>query len=617
MRINLRGGVWKNSEDEVLKAAVMKYGLNNWARVASLLSRKTARQCKARWYEWIDPAVKKAEWTLEEEERLLHLAKVFPSQWRTIAPLVGRTAHQCLQHYEKLLDIAQGRGGEMADDDPRKLRPGDIDPAPETKPSRADAVDMDEDELEMLAEARARLANTRGKKAKRKAREKQMEAAKRLAQLQKKRELKAAGIGVSYGSGKKNKGDMHDHAVDIAFEKKPLKGPFNTIEENPQFTQVQKNVSLQKVEGIRRDAERKRLEDQDRRRLKKLKEDHLPEALKIIEEMNNPIKRKKYTALNLPEPELAEEDVLDIVKIGRKGGQFDASLNLAVDPTGQEQKNKAVLNSGQTSTKQQLIESATLGNTSFMTEDLGLKKEIAVANEKKRQREWEEIQSTAVRKKMPRPVFIDQTVFRSVIASDDTQIKNAEEKLMSEMKALVYHDVQVHAPVKNMITMSLDTSVQPLINDITRRELDEASKLIQSTCCLVLQHGKKAGIIPENEDEIDLDSFLIILQDIEKKDMDKAAESDVMKAIKLRHEADIKRLRRYEKSYEKLTKGYTGILEGLANERSQLVNDIVERQRNLEALHSISQQEEAGMVVRMNVYNEEVELNNRHHDLLH
>ena len=46
----------------------------------------------------------------------------------------------------------------------RKLRPGEIDPHPETKPARPDPMDMDEDEQEMLAEARARLANTRGKK---------------------------------------------------------------------------------------------------------------------------------------------------------------------------------------------------------------------------------------------------------------------------------------------------------------------------------------------------------------------------------------------------------------------------------------------------------------------
>lgn len=48
----------------------------------------------------------------------------------------------------------------------------------------------------MLSEARARLANTQGKKAKRKAREKQLEEARRLAALQKRRELSAAGISV-------------------------------------------------------------------------------------------------------------------------------------------------------------------------------------------------------------------------------------------------------------------------------------------------------------------------------------------------------------------------------------------------------------------------------------
>ena len=130
-----------------------------------------------------------------------------------LAPLVGRTAIQCLEHYEKLLDAAQDKvsvvGFSIHDiettrihhqegydprEDPRRLRPGEIDPNPETKPARPDPVDMDEDEKEMLSEARARLANTRGKKAKRKAREKQLEEARRLTDLQKKRELKAAGI---------------------------------------------------------------------------------------------------------------------------------------------------------------------------------------------------------------------------------------------------------------------------------------------------------------------------------------------------------------------------------------------------------------------------------------
>lgn len=101
MRIMIKGGVWKNTEDEILKAAVMKYGKNQWARISSLLVRKSAKQCKARWYEWLDPSIKKTEWTREEDEKLLHLAKLLPTQWRTIAPIVGRTPAQCLEVRKK------------------------------------------------------------------------------------------------------------------------------------------------------------------------------------------------------------------------------------------------------------------------------------------------------------------------------------------------------------------------------------------------------------------------------------------------------------------------------------------------------------------------------------
>ena len=137
----------------------------------------------------MDPSIKKIEWSREEDERLLHLAKLMPTQWRTIAPIVGRTANQCIERYQKLLDEAEQReasslslagpeGGETqapSADDVRRLRPGEVDPDPETKPAKPDTIDMDEDEKEMLSEARARLANTQGKKAKRKARERQQE----------------------------------------------------------------------------------------------------------------------------------------------------------------------------------------------------------------------------------------------------------------------------------------------------------------------------------------------------------------------------------------------------------------------------------------------------------
>lgn len=69
----------------------------------------------------------------------------------------------------------------------------------------------------------------RGKKAKRKAREKQMEEARRLAQLQKKRELKAAGI--ELGERRKNARAVN-YNKEVPFEQKPTTGFFDTAEED-------------------------------------------------------------------------------------------------------------------------------------------------------------------------------------------------------------------------------------------------------------------------------------------------------------------------------------------------------------------------------------------------
>ena len=330
----VKGGVWTNIEDEILKAAVSKYGLNQWARVSSLLARKTAKQCKARWTEWIDPSIRKIEWSREEDEKLLHLAKLMPTQWRTIAPIVGRTATQCLERYQKLLDEAEAReasefglagpdGGETqapSADDVRKLRPGELDPDPESKPARPDTIDLDEDEKEMLSEARARLANTQGKKAKRKARERQLEESRRLAVLQKRRELKASGINVKVTT--KKKGQM-DYNADIPFEKAPAPGFFDTQEEmaaneheremfDPRKQQL---ANKRKGDG----------QDQNEQQSKRRKDDggaaghaaHLKTAQQ--QRLREAEQSSKRRGLVLPAPQVSEGELEDIVKMGMSG----------------------------------------------------------------------------------------------------------------------------------------------------------------------------------------------------------------------------------------------------------------------------------------------------------
>ncbi|KAL5701909.1 Cell cycle serine/threonine-protein kinase cdc5/MSD2 [Ranunculus cassubicifolius] len=314
MRIMIKGGVWKNTEDEILKAAVMKYGKNQWARISSLLVRKSAKQCKARWYEWLDPSIKKTEWTREEDEKLLHLAKLMPTQWRTIAPIVGRTPSQCLERYEKLLDAACVKDENYEpNDDPRKLRPGEIDPNPESKPARPDPVDMDEDEKEMLSEARARLANTRGKKAKRKAREKQLEEARRLASLQKRRELKAAGID---NRQRKRKRKGIDYNAEIPFEKKPPPGFFDIAEEDTHVVQPRFPTTIEELEGKRRVDVEAQLRKQDIARNKIAQRQDAPSSILQVNKLNDPESVRKRSKLMLPPPQITDHELEEIAKIG-------------------------------------------------------------------------------------------------------------------------------------------------------------------------------------------------------------------------------------------------------------------------------------------------------------
>ncbi|KAF8251161.1 hypothetical protein K440DRAFT_615725 [Wilcoxina mikolae CBS 423.85] len=331
----VKGGVWTNVEDEILKASVSKYGLNQWQRVSSLLARKSAKQSKARWSEWLDPSIRKVEWSRDEDEKLLHLAKLMPTQWRTIASIVGRTATQCLDRYNALLDEAEARDnqdlglagpGDEASapsaDDIRKFRPGETDPDPETKPARPDAVDMDEDEKEMLSEARARLANTQGKKAKRKARERQLEDSRRLALLQKRRELKHAGINIKLTN--RRKGEM-DYNADIPFEKAPALGFYDTSEEALRNERQREGIDPRKALS-----HKKRQSDQDdngggkRRKGDKEKGGSAAVAAQVakagqLQKIREAEQLSKRRALNLPAPQVSEAELEEIVKMGMVG----------------------------------------------------------------------------------------------------------------------------------------------------------------------------------------------------------------------------------------------------------------------------------------------------------
>jgi pre-mRNA-splicing factor CDC5/CEF1 len=240
-----------------------------------------------------------------------------PTQWRTIAPIVGRTPSQCLECYEKLLDAACAKDENYEpNDDPRKLRPGEIDPNPESKPARPDPVDMNEDVKEMLSESSARLANTRGKKAKRKAREKQLEEARRLVSLQKMRELKAAGIDNRH---KKRKRKGIDYNAEIPFEKRPPLGFYDTVGEDRPLEHVQFPTTIEELKGKRRVDVEAQLRKEDIARNKILQRQDAPAAAMQANKLNDPEAVTRRSKLMLPPPQISDHELEEIAKMGNAG----------------------------------------------------------------------------------------------------------------------------------------------------------------------------------------------------------------------------------------------------------------------------------------------------------
>ena len=161
----------------------------------------------------------------------------------------------------------------------------------------------------MLSEARARLANTRGKKAKRKAREKQLGEAKRLASLQKRRELKAAGIEMQRGMRKRK---FIDYAKEIPFQRVAPAGFYDVTDERAaQNAAAQRErdtdfeaVRMERVEEKRRDEEDKHEEKKDRKKLKKMMDQNLPQAVLTVSRLNDADPSRRRHDLALPAPQV-------------------------------------------------------------------------------------------------------------------------------------------------------------------------------------------------------------------------------------------------------------------------------------------------------------------------
>ncbi|CCK72282.1 Cef1p KNAG_0J02010 [Huiozyma naganishii CBS 8797] len=234
--VYVKGGAWSNLEDQILTAAVQKYGPHQWSKIASLLQKKSARQCDIRWNEYLKPSLNLSEFSRAEDRMLLDLARRLPNQWRTIAEKLGRTAQSSIERYNALMAEPQDLGPEGAlnrvQATPLDFKVGDLNPVADTQAAIPDKDDLDDDERAMLAEAKARLLSTQGKKATRKVKERLLEESKQIAKLQHDRELKQAGRAAKIKQGKKKRYATEiDYNADIPYQQNPLPGIYDIREE--------------------------------------------------------------------------------------------------------------------------------------------------------------------------------------------------------------------------------------------------------------------------------------------------------------------------------------------------------------------------------------------------
>ncbi|KAK4760450.1 hypothetical protein SAY87_005343 [Trapa incisa] len=83
---------WTPQEDDVLREQARVHGTDNWSIIASKFMGKTTRQCRRRWYTYLNSDFKKGGWSPEEDLLLCEAQKIFGNRWTEIAKVVtGRT----------------------------------------------------------------------------------------------------------------------------------------------------------------------------------------------------------------------------------------------------------------------------------------------------------------------------------------------------------------------------------------------------------------------------------------------------------------------------------------------------------------------------------------------
>lgn len=100
-----KGSRWTEAQDEALRQAVEKYGQRNWKSIAEEVEGRNHAQCLQRWNKVLKPGLVKGHWSYEEDSILERMVLQGCHSWSEVsAHIPGRTAKQCRERWRNHLD---------------------------------------------------------------------------------------------------------------------------------------------------------------------------------------------------------------------------------------------------------------------------------------------------------------------------------------------------------------------------------------------------------------------------------------------------------------------------------------------------------------------------------